>query len=149
MKAKRLKYLADFLRLLDPVRLDMRAWASHRGVDALEDLSHPVKKGQRLKVADLVQCNMAACALGWAASLDVFRKEGLMLKVADLDAEEEDDRLCAQPMYKGMSGYDAAQKFFGLSWDQTHDVFDFGRYLEAKPTPAAVAARIDAILTQG
>lgn len=96
-----------------------------------------------------VFCQTAGCAIGWAATLPEFNKEGLFLI---------HDGIFAYPTFitnvDGMQisliEFDAVREFFGLTRDQVVMLFVYSSYSEKDGRdPKAVARRIRSLLLCG
>lgn len=83
-------------------------------------------------------CGTAACALGTAALDPQFQAEGLRL-IAKLDQFGDFDGV--QPSYRDKVLFEAAQAFFGITYNQAYNLFGLSS-LEAPQ----VAEKIDALL---
>lgn len=94
MNKERLIKLAEHLETKVPAnRFDMGRW----GMLALGATS-------------LVECDSAACALGWATTVPEFRKEGL--------------KLASGMVFLGnLTGYEAASALFGITESQASALF--------------------------
>lgn len=60
-------------------------------------------------------CGFAGCALGWASQDETFQALGLFLSVEGYICTEDDDTL---------AGYETAMRFFDLTCNQAHFIFD-------------------------
>lgn len=88
------------------------------------------------------KCGTVACAVGHAAMMPEFNAEGLRM-ISEAGNHRYGD---AYPCYtEGIkthySPWDAAMKFFGLSWQDANHLFSSTHY-DLPPTPAEVSARI-------
>lgn len=115
----------------------MLKWAAF--LDAL-----PVGKHFNMRIYGLVPggemgdkpiCATSACALGWATAIPEFNRAGLELRARKGSRE-------AFVYYKDDSTEDAAAEFFGIPYEDAHDIClsDFDA------TPQEKAAQIRAIV---
>lgn len=124
---ERLLYLARLVEQVPPKLLVMFQWFSDGAVD--ED-------GDPVSTSD---CGTAACAAGHATRCPAFHDEGLgsdgwMPRYIDP----------RDPYERVYEGFDALERFFGLSEFDAFDLFSHSSY--TAPTPATVAARIRAFV---
>jgi hypothetical protein len=121
---KRLLKLAAFLRTLPRKRFNYKHWVGNDW------------KGE----PDLMSCGTAACALGWATTIPLFRKEGLRLRAYSngggapmlLDKEGEET-----------SHYDAGARVFGITNEESHYLFSDNSGIGWDATPKQVAKKIE------
>ena len=136
-RADRLRLLAKKLRSLTRAQakyhFDMNAWFDHD--EEADGHEHPVPARPTSK--DLLTCGTTACALGWATTIPALQKAGLRM---GLYFEGSSVHI---PVYRGVSGVEAAAKLFGIYHDVAQYLFggdDFAR------TPKQVAKAIDKII---
>lgn len=75
LAVRRLTKLADFMEKLPRKSWEhfhMASWFDHTG-------NHDHGFGRSITQKDLHQCGTTACALGWAATLPAFKKQGLSM----------------------------------------------------------------------
>lgn len=111
---RRLLVLAAFLRKLPRKRFDYGAWVGE-GWRGAQDLS----------------CGTTGCALGWAATMPIFRRLGLHLEVSS-----------GVPTCGGRSGTGAGEAIFALSDADAMNLF-YPSDNEANATPTYVARKIE------
>jgi hypothetical protein len=135
---RRLRKLEAFLGTVPAERFDMYSWVTGLGPDY-------VGTGDIVKRMEPKTCGFAACAVGWAASEPSLRKAGLRLTISLLG-------WIPGPEYKGLSGWQAVRKFFGMSgmgsdaeWLFASDRYSCG---SRNITPDMVRARINALLAE-
>lgn len=126
----------------DNPRFDMGAWGTANASGLLE-----------LKEADLRQgCGTAACALGWTASTEEARAEGLRLV---WDQSQGGDSYAVEYLPPGgaesVTGTDAAWQYFEFEFEETGELlFLPNRYGRPRTVTAAmVANRMQTILDIG
>lgn len=113
MHTERLRRLARFLREEVPRdRFDMRYWC-----DAKPDV--PVG------TADVTVCETTACAFGWATAVPEFKTAGLHLKVTSVTNGVV---YLANPRGADYPSFDAAAKFFDISYTAADWLFDPDEY---------------------
>jgi hypothetical protein len=127
MHKERLTRLADFLDGLGPDQFSIYSWVHNPGEGE--------KPGG---------CGTVACAAGWACTLPDFNAVGFDFPVFGY-----------KPTYrtpsKLYSGDEALCKFFGLTLEQSGDIFYPGAYVRpdfGRIEPRHVAARIRGLLKQ-
>lgn len=83
-------------------------------------------------------CGTSACAMGLAATIPEFKRAGLHLEGG----------WCPDVCYKDSGdGFEAAEKFFGLSMDDAAELFSPSGYVWSdRKNPLAVADKITALL---
>lgn len=90
-------------------------------------------------------CGFAACAIGWAATLPAFNRQGLCLarhgSVHGLEAFID-----VVNHKTGEKGWSAVESFFDLTQDQARRIFSPSKYLQAKVMPLDVAQRIEEVI---
>lgn len=126
MHLDRLKTLRNYLTTIPESALYMKAW----------------KHNSR-------SCGTVHCAFGWATTIDSFAKLGLRM------ADSIDCTQSIIPVFEGARGYDAAAKFFGITFDQSLFLFHpryyhvgDGDIIGVIPL-ADVLKRFDTIIQQG
>jgi hypothetical protein len=138
LSERRLTTLIGFLEALPPQarkHFDMRWWVSHKGDGERTIGHHGIQTGQEItKKKLLVECGLAACAMGWAAMIPAFKKAGLHLA----PRKHYGGATILSPIYEGKENFEAGMKFFDLNDDQANMLFHPD--VPAK-TPAAWAAR--------
>ena len=92
-------------------------------------------------------CGTAACAFGHAASIPSFRKLGLGLQPMQPWPPVVGVRYYL-PTYKGVSGMDAAAKFFGIANGEARHLFDVAEYAFYPVTTDKVVERIRSLITR-
>lgn len=101
MHVDRLEKLATFLETVDPARFDYTQWFSDSYSEEstcanLNPLEH--------------KCGSLGCAMGWASTIPEFQALGL--------------RSAGDTVYfNGRYGFGAAEKFFGLEYDEANFLF--------------------------
>ncbi|MEO8297093.1 MAG: hypothetical protein ABI574_04720 [Burkholderiales bacterium] len=135
--AGRLLTLAAFLETLPRSVFDIERWAGVRycGGSAYmpASLRLPSKRGRKgITPAEMRSCGAAACALGWAATIEPLAGRGLRINKQDF------------PEYSGLIGYDAGALFFGISLRESEFLFSPNKYSK-NPSPKTVAKRIRAL----
>ena len=118
-----LRDLADFIEnQVSPARLDMRTW-----------------------------CGTARCAMGWAPQVPSIAKEGLHMVITDRGPElrlfdRDEDAMVKQPMaignYELGCNFDRAQWIFGITEDESMDVFMSSGLREDSPQDVAHRLRV-------
>lgn len=133
MNKERLQKLADFLKTVPVENFDLEEWCV---IDGGEVTDHIVKAG----------CETTGCAIGWCASIPEFREAGFHLVVNRSSSSYPNGH--AYPRYKGLDGFSAVARFFGIEDFATVDhLFWSGDYPEAdRRNPLAVVARIEALI---
>jgi len=130
---RRLDILIDFMEALPPEaeqHFDMIDWVNHKG-DSELDGAHGLEPGSVIDDSTvLVQCGMAACALGWGAVCPALRQEGLRLEINNAGF--------AHPIFREYRNFDAAAKFFEISHGQAECLFSI--YESESKTPRDWAA---------
>lgn len=81
-------------------------------------------------------CGTVACAVGHACTMPEFQAEGLGFCAC----EHEEAR--PAPEFRGSIGWSAVTCFFGLTFDESQELFAEGEYERIERTPAHVADRI-------
>jgi hypothetical protein len=133
---KRLTKLAVYLQHeVKPKKFNLGSWA--RTYDDLENriyaddaLDNPQELTK--KVLDTA-CGTTACAFGHAATMKSFRRAGLKLDIIGKYEEVS---------YQGELGFEAAEKFFGINYDESAYLFDPTSYNLGRQTKSYVIARI-------
>jgi hypothetical protein len=124
---KRLRILAKFLRNVDRKHFHLKSWCEIDG-GTLQD-----------GAIKTVGCGTTACAVGWAASIPSFRRDGFHL-VRNIFGG-------ATPYFKGQGSHFAPIDFFGLSLSESHSLFMPDSYpTRDHKNPLAVAKRIERLL---
>lgn len=137
MNTKRLMKLIEYMEKIDG-RVYMRHWFSHNGNYEFAG-EHDIHGADDVKPAALLECGMAACALGWACMVPPLRKAGLHV-------EKENSGGSFYPIYQGYTGYAAAQHFFDLSTHESHRLFGHG--IRGVRTPKQWAKRARGLLRE-
>ncbi len=118
---RRLNQLATLLESLPPKKFNYGHWTS-----GPVDARHP--------------CGTTACALGWATTLPIAKREGL--KLVPLTYTPDVFRITC----KNREGYHAGAKFFGISELQAYSLFIPASAGSGRPdrsaSPKEVAAHI-------
>jgi hypothetical protein len=113
---------------------EMKQWVSHQGRVATIDV-HGIKDAGKVERKHLLECGMAACAVGWACTIPAFQKEGLMMRAG---VYLDDTNL--RPFFDGEEHFDAVMKFFDI--DETRARRLFGPYRSVRtPQEWAKSAR--------
>lgn len=129
MNRKRLHILAKFLKNVDRTHFDLGTWCTIDGGQ--------IKDGRIAKVG----CGTTACAMGWAANVPSFNRDGLRLIRTGCRF------FPIQPKFKRKTGIDAAVAFFDIDNDSACHLFDPFEYPESQRKSAgAVVRRIEALL---
>ncbi len=111
----RLQKLANVLKHVSNSKFNMRTWG----------------KGKIEQLVKTHDCNTAACALGWACSIPAFRKAGLhRISCSNI------------PRYKDYNKYEAAVAFFGISTNESLQLFHY----DNPGTPKQIAKRIETVI---
>jgi hypothetical protein len=109
MNKRRLLKLADLLEEdaanKKGIKFDLGLWGASDEDDA------PVS----------VSCGTTACAMGLAVVSGAFKRAGLTNYYGD-----SGDRIC--PVFEGYDGFEAAQRLFKISQDQSFFLFDQSQY---------------------
>lgn len=151
-QARRVKKLVQFLEALDipEHKFCLAEWhTSYRNMVALTDFGHirtvilehiasnsPPSKNVLIQNKygfwEGAECQTAACAIGWAATMEEFNQEGFGL------SEE------GKPVYRFENGFKrgipAIEKFFGIYGGDMDAFFEYS--YDEPPTPAMVAEKI-------
>ena len=114
-------YLADFLESVPRKHYDQNNYYDHQG-------DHAQRK------ANPLDCKTKACALGHAACLPYFNRQGLKL---------EDPRNCGG-FELNHAPLDIAENLFGMDEDTTDDIFEGETTVTHKGTPKSVAKALRA-----
>lgn len=85
-------------------------------------------------------CGTSACAIGSACFYPEFKKLGLCTKECNAGFE---------PRYKDYRGWDAVEKFFGITERQALYMFQYSSYKNDNVGPKDVAKRIKKFLKDG
>lgn len=101
-------------------------------------------------------CGSAACALGSAALYDPFIKQGLKLVANSIDAIEKEGAEIPEyeyelefiPTYRGFKQEQAGAKFFGITDEESSNIFMPWNYTQSNPTPKDVAKRVKSLINQ-
>lgn len=104
------KMLDTHQKLFPDISFNMVSW--------LQRMS-PFRK--TCKIGKKEACGTAACALGSAAIHPPFIRQGLRMRVERGDNEGE-------PYYLGKSGYEAGEKFFGITDEEAQKIFSPEEY---------------------
>jgi hypothetical protein len=80
-------------------------------------------------------CGSAACAVGWACRDPQMQAEGLRM-------------FNNIPSYRFFSAWPAVEEFFDLTGYQAEQLFLASRYMQVRPTPQDVIARIEKLLEE-
>lgn len=125
-------------------RFDLSDWAKLHGetlrsgdgvVEQTEDGCAVIREGA---------CGTAACMIGWAASLRVFRDEGFCLKTGRSIFDP-----VAPYYHEGKRyGWGAVEAFFGIPGTLTEYLFASQAYPGHKVTPLMVAERIHEVIEE-
>lgn len=110
MNILRLRTLRDWISQVEPDRFDMGIWWSDK--EEYWDADHEVM----LRTYDEAygDCGTAGCLIGHACSIPEFREAGLSMVATTFGY---------QPNYQGWTDFDAAGRFFGLTYTQAHNLF--------------------------
>ncbi len=120
MHKERLLLLASFLEDVDSNKFDLRSWRfDPEYADALTDS----------KLKD-TSCGTTACAIGWACTIPVFQKAGLLFKGIS-------------PRYEGRAGWTAVAAFFEITLFEAKVLFSNDFYNVHVSTPSGVSERIE------
>lgn len=130
MNKKRLSILARYLKNVPRRKFDMKYWVGNA------DRSDPTK------CLVSPECGTTGCAMGHAATIPSFKRDGLRLK-----ASWEHGKIF--PHYRNNEGFGAAADFFDISFRDSCYLFDPDEYDRYSPTPKHVAKRIEAFIAQG
>lgn len=110
MNTKRITKLIEFMAALPKSaekHFNMSAWIKHDATD------HSHAFGKDINPKDIKNCGTTACALGWATAIPSFRRAGLRVyrptTWADIDTN--------------IRNYKTAESFFGLTEQQSYDLF--------------------------
>lgn len=142
MNKERLKILRDALieHAKNPgnLKFDLNNWATVKAAYIGENFVDVVR---RARLGENF-CGTTACAMGVAASLPEFNLKGLGLRGSGS---------CAGVMFevngRDYFGFDAAEKFFGLNFDDADELFSPEKYVgRERKNPLAVADKITALL---
>lgn len=139
---QRLKKLAEFLEGLPIGKFNLNTWCSistedEQLVDQLKAKEEVVyssyERGPQVAAKD-IKCGSTACALGWAASIPEFMKQGLGLYV-DGDRLNFSSSVDGEVVFITADGekymnYKAGEKFFGITYDEAEWLFSPDSYLE-------------------
>lgn len=118
-RLSQLKYMLENHKdLFKNVKFDMGCWLD-KGAGKLGD------------------CGTAACALGSACIYPPFQKQGLM---------PAKDYRWNGAAYEGAEGFAAGEKFFGITYSESHGLFDPDSYEAIKPKPSTVAKKVDKLI---
>jgi len=121
-KLKRLSLLAWYLRSVPRQYFGLMSWLYLNGSKFVNGLLKDI------------ECGTTACAIGWAGHVPEFRKFGFKLL----------DNGLIVPSYKGTRGWEAVEKFFGLTSAEALHLFSMYHYSKGNGTlPFEVANRID------
>lgn len=104
---KRLLRLVDILKPLKPKQINMDIWAVH-------PVWHAPKNDN--------YCGTTACALGWAALDKDFNRAGLRIQWHPADGYRS-KLIEGFPTRHGVTGYEAATDFFGLTDKESWNTF--------------------------
>lgn len=136
---RRLTKLADFLAGLPDKRFDLNKWGYTPNIDSEE--FHP-EEGPVDFNEVTHKCGTTACAMGWAASMPEFRKEGLRLEVRSSTSwlDGEDIGAWSINYYKrdrvnggrdlNSEGFEAAARFMHITHSQSEYLFGPDSYYE-------------------
>jgi len=112
VRTRRLTRLADYLAALPKTKkFDMSTWGEHFG-------DHDP--------AEQNYCGTQACALGHAAMIPAFRKQGLKIEWTEHEAEPQTGHKAwwdAEVLYDGKIAHQAGEAFFGLTSYEANDLF--------------------------
>lgn len=136
---ERLLVLANYLAKLKN-QFDLNGWVQVKtdGQEHLDPKTLEKVKGNPTWSVHKA-CGTVACAIGHAPSVPEFKKSGLKLGVSGH---------VLQPVYKGLEGWDAVEKFFGIDSATAEALFLGTKYEEdQRKDPKAVAARIYELLS--
>lgn len=144
---RRLDRLAAMLEAIPPeveeAHFHMRFWAVHNGTGRISAMPTTVQQVQKIEQLDLLDCGMAACAMGWAASTKWFNERGLVwglycgefvpcVKIDESTPEHlriHQHRMDGKPYEERyLIGFEAAQAFFGISEDDADALFSVDDY---------------------
>lgn len=131
-RLKQLKYmLENHHKLFKTVKFDIDTWCSIKEMDDKIKDNTPANEIPK-------SCGTAACALGSAALYEPFRKEGLKIHCI----------VNADVIYRGAEGYDAGKKFFGITLNESENIFNPDFYMKSKVTPKDVAKKVIGLIAQ-
>lgn len=109
LRRERLLTLAHALIDTDDERFDMHHWGRHVG-------DH--------KPAAKNFCGTSACALGTAALIPKFKREGLRIDWLELEEDADGNKIYdANVLYGRHEGEHAGAAFFGLTREEAHALF--------------------------
>jgi hypothetical protein len=119
-----------------------------RVLEEVRDHNKPFEMALWFGDDEPMDCNTAACALGWACRDPWMQEQGLGVRKGTETSPTGDIRLVvAEPRYGySQSGIDAASRFFGLSFDHAEDIFMLHNY-ERHPSIDDVISRVREIMT--
>lgn len=95
-----------------------------------------------------LDCGTSCCALGLATFIPEFNAEGFKLDPSPHGSFDDSMKMLMAPLYRedtiNYYGFDAAEKFFGLTTYGAHYIFDTGHYSVCQGADAelAVAKRL-------
>lgn len=93
----------------------MHTWCQHNESVYGVVGAHGIRVHDNLKASDLIQCGMAACAFGHAATIPAFKRAGLKLRASFSGV--------FKPYYAGLSEFNAAAAFFDIPQDAANTLF--------------------------
>jgi hypothetical protein len=109
--------------------MDMPGWSD--AVVSKDDGCVTIKEGA---------CGTAACMIGWAGMDPEFNAQGFCLAIRGGYVNPLNHET-------GLDNWPAVTSFFGLSFDEAHDLFDGNAYA-SDTDPLAVACRIEGVLAE-
>lgn len=134
MRRKRLQTLANYLVKADKRQKALKAAGKRwRKFD--------MNKWGNAKVLGLTEakCGTSGCAVGWATTIPEFKRAGLHL------ASVVGSSTLCEPKFGRSGGFEAAERFFGLSYNEANYLFA-PEYYRRKSSPISVSRRIKALL---
>lgn len=130
-RLKQLKYMLDnHSKLFTNVKFSIGQWCDMEKPKNFP-LDTSIKKIPR-------SCGTAACALGSAALYAPLRKQGLKITAWRYGSVT----------YRGEEDWDAGAKFFGISMNESHELFNPCRYYNPKVSPKHVAERVGYLISK-
>ncbi len=163
MNRERLDHLIEVLEGVERANMafNLDSWAMHKRIDLLDPAkdSHTVGSVKET-------CGTACCAMGYAALDSLFAEQGLKLAVDTYNPKTDEESIVhvsslqafnalmrkrsleiqeAQPVFRGTSGFDAAQGFFGITYDASTWLFSPAAYSGAVH-PSHVIDRIREVI---
>ena len=131
MNVERLKTLSKFLRTIPRKLFKMDNWVT---TEKPENVVNHIHKPTE------TECGFAACAMGWACQIKSFRRIGLKLTPGNIFNE------VLYPAFDSVTGFRAAERFFGLTCEESHALFHLWDYPTNNITSIQVANKIDKLI---